>query len=92
MRELRADILKGGDVILSGVPVILSQKSGPRARPSGWRAEVSFRAGQPLAPGETYELRFDDGRSGEFAVFRISANAGMPVTVLMHGLGALRRE
>jgi hypothetical protein len=92
VKTLRADILKDGDVVLSGVSVRLTETTARSSGLSGRRARMSLDPGHPLRPGETYELRFEDGKSGEFAVSELKTAGGGPDSVTMEGVAALRDE
>lgn len=88
MDPIRAQILKGDEIILDGIEVWLNETQGPSLKT--W--DGHFDLDQPSVDllSERFRIVLADGRSGEFFVTNISTGSNSETGVDFQGTGALQ--
>ncbi len=87
-KRVKGDILDGETVMAESLNVVLTESTSSTGMRS-WLGTCALPSDATLVVGNSYELRLEDGRSGEVIVVGISADSGGGRIARLRGNGAL---
>lgn len=87
-KRVKGDILDGDNVIAENIDLLLIESMSSVGMRS-WSARCALPTGATLVVGNSYELRLEDGRSGEIIMAEIKADSSGGRSARLRGNGPL---